>query len=300
MTAVYQAKNAGRRSRCDIRGLDIAVTEWGDPEAPRFFYLHGWGDNGQTFQFVVDELQKDWHIVAPHWRGFGLSVHTGGYWFPDYLADLHALLALYSDGQPVDLVGHSMGGNVASLYSGVFPEHVRTLINVEGFGLPDSDASAAPERLRRWIEAENATPRYATYRAFEPLAMRVRARSPRLSQERALFVAEAWASRHADDVVRLHADPAHKLPNPILYRAAEALACWSSIRANVTMMVGGTSSEREHAERFRATVTDAGVAALKHENVTGVGHMIHFEAPETIARVIERDLIRDHSFSALS
>jgi len=154
-------------------------------------------------------------------------------------------------------------------------------------------ATARRPGRNSWIEADDAGPRYATYDAFEPLAMRVRARSPRLSQARALFVAQAWASRHADEVIRLHADPAHKLPNPILYREAEALACWSEIRANVTMMVGGTSSEIDHAERFRLTLATAGKAPVKCETVADVGHMIHFEAPETIAEIIECDLPRD-------
>ena len=288
----YAPCTASRTTYRDVRGVRIALTEWGDPDAPRFFYLHGWGDHGETFQFVVDELQQDWHVVAPHFRGFGLSAHTGGYWFPDYLADLHVLLNDYQQGAPAQLVGHSMGGNVASLYSGVFPEAVDTLINVEGFGLPDSDAADAPTRVRKWIDAQIARPAYATYRHFQPLAMRIAARSPRLDEARALFVARAWATRHDDGVVRLHADPAHKLPNPVLYREAEALACWSQIRASTTMMVGQNSSETDHAERFRNTLLSAGTTSLRVETVAGVGHMIHFEAPDAIARVIERDLPR--------
>ena len=52
------------------------------------------------------------------------------------------MIAVFSPNQPVNLLGHSMGGNIASLYAGVRPDRVATLINVEGFGLPDSD----PER----------------------------------------------------------------------------------------------------------------------------------------------------------
>ena len=66
--------------------------QWGAADAPLLIYVHGWGDCGSTFQFVVDSLQKEWRVVAPDWRGFGRStVDCSSYWFPDYLADLHEL-----------------------------------------------------------------------------------------------------------------------------------------------------------------------------------------------------------------
>ena len=77
--------------RLPIRGADYAVTEWGDRKAPLLVYLHGFGDCGATFQFVVDALAEDWFVVAPDWRGFGATeVAAAAFWFPDYLADLVA------------------------------------------------------------------------------------------------------------------------------------------------------------------------------------------------------------------
>ncbi len=121
-TAPYQAKTPIRRQVLPIRGLDHSISEWGDENAPLLIYLHGWADTGSTFQFVVDELTQDWHVVAPDWRGFGRTAHSAGtYWFPDYIADLHELLRHFSQDAAVSLVGHSMGGNIASLYAGVMP-----------------------------------------------------------------------------------------------------------------------------------------------------------------------------------
>jgi pimeloyl-ACP methyl ester carboxylesterase len=149
--SIYELIRKGTRRSLDIRRVRYSVTEWGDPDAPTFFYLHGWGDAGATFQFVVDALQNDWHVVAPDWRGFGRSVvECSSYWFPDYLADLHALLEVYSPAEPVRLVGHSMGANIGGLYAGTMPERVRAFVNVEGFGLTDSepDATALPTMAR--------------------------------------------------------------------------------------------------------------------------------------------------------
>jgi len=132
-----------------VRGVDYTVTEWGDEHAPLMVFLHGFADCGATFQFVVDAFQDDWHVVAPDWRGCGdTRVDTTAFWFPDYLADLDRLLDHYSANAPACLVGHSMGGNIAGLYAGAFPERVARLINLEGFGLQDSSPDDAPSRYR--------------------------------------------------------------------------------------------------------------------------------------------------------
>ncbi len=274
---------ARRSSSIDIRGTTYCVHEWGDPASPMFMYLHGWGDTGSTFQFVVDALQRDWHVVAPDWRGFGDSRGTvSNYFFPDYLADLDALLTRFSPSRPVALVGHSMGGNIAGLFAGVMPERVSAFVNVEGFGMPDSDAARAPARYRLWIERGRETPAYSEYDDFDALATRVRKRNPRMSAEEALFVARCWARRNDDGVVQLRADPLHKLPNPVLYRRAEAEACWRRISAPVLAVCGGDSPWRE-IEFPVGTPLE-----IEHS-----GHMLHFEAPRKLAQAIETFLGRN-------
>src|SRR5690606_19020317 len=81
-----------------VRGLRYHVRHWGDESAPMLVMLHGWMDVSASFQFVVDALQQDWHVIAPDWRGFGLTSYSsaGTYWYPDYLADLDAILRHYS------------------------------------------------------------------------------------------------------------------------------------------------------------------------------------------------------------
>jgi len=56
-----------------IRGLRHHVRIWGEAAAPRLFLLHGWMDVGASFQFLVDSFVRDWQVIAPDWRGFGLS-----------------------------------------------------------------------------------------------------------------------------------------------------------------------------------------------------------------------------------
>jgi len=76
----------------DVRGLSYHVRTWGEAGAPKLFLLHGWMDVSASFQFLVDALAGQWHVLAPDWRGFGPSeTPQDGYWFPDYVADLDAL-----------------------------------------------------------------------------------------------------------------------------------------------------------------------------------------------------------------
>ena len=284
---MYRARLEGRSARHRLRGIDYHVTEWGNADSPLLVFLHGLGDAGSTFQFVVDELKDDWFVIAPDWRGFGETrLEAEAYWFPDYLADLDALLEIYSPDTPVRLIGHSMGANVACLYAGVMPERVAAVVNIEGFGLQDSNPEDAPGRYRRWIEAGQSRPAYSSYATFEELASRITRRSPELSKDRALFVAGEWAEVDADGVVGIKADRAHKLPNAVLYRRQEAIACWRNAMAPVLIVVGSD------------TDFDGDGSPLpfnKSETVTieGAGHMVHFDQPAALAEAIEGFLRRD-------
>src|SRR5262245_46788837 len=117
--APYLPRRASTSHWLDLRGLRYHLRTWGSsqltrPERPPLVLLHGWMDVSASFQFVVDAFTEDRFIVAPDWRGFGLTdgPSTDSYWFPDYLGDLEFILDHVACNIPVDLVGHSMGGNV--------------------------------------------------------------------------------------------------------------------------------------------------------------------------------------------
>ena len=284
----YRPKVPRAQHQFSLRGANYCVYEWGDPDAPLLMYLHGWADTGSTFQFVVDTLRSEWRVVAPDWRGFGRSsCDCTSYWFPDYLADLHALLDIYSANEPVRLIGHSMGANVGSLYAGTMPERVRAFVNVEGFGLADSDPDDAPRRYRAWIEQSTDAPGFSEYPDLEALAVRIKKRHPEIGAAEAAFVAGEWAMEGPDGTVRLRADPRHKLPNPVLYRRAEAIACCRAATAEVLRVMGKSSA---FADRF-----DSAAALMfpdsKSVAIDGAGHMLHFEAPRALAEAIEKFLL---------
>mgnify|MGYP001474894264 FL=1 len=274
----------------EIRGLRHHVRVWGDAAAPRLFLLHGWMDVGASFQFLVDSFSRDWHVVAPDWRGFGLSEWArDGYWFPDYYADLEAFADRYQPGEPVRLVGHSMGGVVASMYAGIRPERVARLVSMEGLGLARHAPDQAPVRYRQWLDQLKDPPAFKPYRSFEEVAARLRKSNPRLPEEHAAFLARQWAKELPGGDVVLHSDPRHKTFNPYLFRIDEAIACWRRITAPVLLVSGRQSdiparmkdTPEQLAER-RGAYRDRREVMLED-----CGHMMHHDQPQRLARIIE-------------
>ena len=107
----------------DVRRLRYHVRHWPGDADRRIVLLHGWMDVSASFQFLVDAMSQHWDVFAPDWRGYGESDwgQSDCYWFPDYLGDLDSLLARIQPEHPVNLVGHSMRGNVATPYAAVRP-----------------------------------------------------------------------------------------------------------------------------------------------------------------------------------
>jgi pimeloyl-ACP methyl ester carboxylesterase len=247
-------------------------------------------DMSASFQFLVDALADTRRIYAPDWRGFGSSAWSGAdsYWFPDYLADLDALLMHLIGTAPALLVGHSMGGNVASLFAGIRPERVAKLVNLEGFGLAASQAEDAPGRYARWLTQLSDPPAFREYANFAQLAERLHAQNPRLPLSRAEFLAHHWGKEEGGRVV-IRSDPAHKKVNPVGYRLDEAKACWRKIAAPVLWVTGAETST---PARLGITAEDlASRKACFHRlaeiTLVDSGHMLHHDQPERLAAALE-------------
>jgi pimeloyl-ACP methyl ester carboxylesterase len=301
---MYHALRISRSEFIPVRNLSYHVRVWGEPSVarPPLVLLHGWMDVAASWQFVVDAMREERRIIAPDWRGFGL---TGGgkidnYWMPDYLADLDWLLDHYAGETPIDLVGHSMGGNIAMQYSGVRPQRIRRLVNLEGFGMPVLRPERAPERYGKWIDELKRLHRgekgLASYTGVEGVARRLMKTNPRLSRDKADWLAAHWSAprEQADGSERweILGDPAHKIINAHIFRVDEMLALYASITAPVLAVEAsddslgrwwkGRYSLAEYHERLKK-VPDARIA-----RVDDAGHMLHHDQPGQVAALIER------------
>jgi pimeloyl-ACP methyl ester carboxylesterase len=299
---MYQPRRTSRSEFVPIRNLRYHVRLWGEPRAnePPLVMVHGWMDVAASYQFVVDAMRSDRYVIAPDWRGYGLTELPGtdNYWFPDYLADLDFLLDHYAPTTPVDLVGHSMGGNIAMLYSGARPERIRSLVNLEGFGMPASKPAQAPGRYAKWIEQLKAYHRgeleLKSYDSLENVARRLMKTNKRLTQDKAEWLAQYWARPDADGRWRILGDPAHKIINASLFRVDEVLEIYKAIRAPVLAVEAsddslskwwqGRFTLAEYHERLKA------VSDMRMGKIQDAGHMLHHDQPQQLAQLIEEFL----------
>lgn len=278
------------------RGLRHHLRCWSGDGA-LLVMLHGWMDVSASFQFMVDAFARPRRAVALDLRGFGLTApvdatRTDCYWFPDHLADIDAMLDQLAGDLPVILVGHSMGGNIAMLYAGVRPQRVRAVVNLEGFGLRDNAPEQAPYRYAQWLDELRAPPPLRGYASLAEVAARLRKTNPRLTEDRAAYLARHWSQPAEADAVlplRLAADPAHRIVNPVLYRWAEVAACWRAIEAPVLWIEGAqTDAYRWAGDAEETARRIALLRQVEREVIDDAGHMLHHDQPLAVARRIER------------
>jgi len=296
---MYQARRPSRSEFIPIRHLDYHVRVWGEPspDRPPLVLVHGWMDVAASWQFMVDALGEDRHIIAPDWRGFGLTrgPATDNYWFPDYLADLDALLDHYAADQPIDLVGHSMGGNVVMVYAGVRPQRIRRLVNLEGFGMPATRPAQAPGRYAQWLDELKALRRgdmdLKDYDSLDGVARRLMKTNPRLTEDKARWLAGEWAQPDDQGRWRILGDPAHKVVNAQLYRLDEVQEVFARITAPLLSVTASDDSlgqwwkGRYTLEEYRQRLKV--VPDLKEAHLDDAGHMLHHDQPQALARLIE-------------
>ena len=299
---MYQVKRISHSEFVPIRNLNYHVRVWGEPAPDKtpLVIVHGWMDVAASYQFVVDALSHEHYVIAPDWRGYGQTSSGGvdNFWFPDYLADLDFLLDHYAPNSQVNLVGHSMGGNVAMLYAGVRPERIRRLVNLEGFGLPATTPDEAPGRYAHWMDDLKKLHRgelaLKAYDTVDGVARRLMKTNPRLGADKANWLAQHWAQQDAQGKWAILGDPAHKVSHAQLYRLEEVQAIYARISMPVLMVEASSDSMgqwwkgkftlAEHHERLQV------VPQLEIVRVEDAGHMLHHDQPQQLAELIERFL----------
>jgi len=297
---MYQVKRKSRSEFIPIRNLSYHVQLWGEPSPDKtpLVMVHGWMDVAASYQFVVDALSHDHYVIAPDWRGYGQTSSGGAdnFWFPDYLADLDFLLDHYAPGAQVNLVGHSMGGNVVMHYAGVRPERIRRLVNLEGFGMPATQADEAPVRLAKWMnelkKLHQGELDLNAYDSADGVARRLMKTNPRLTADKANWLAQHWASENKQGQWQILGEPAHKIVNAQLYRVEEVMAIYKRISmptlaveasdSSLEMWWKGKYTLAEYHERLKA-LPQVEIALIEE-----AGHMMHHDQPEVLAALIER------------
>lgn len=251
-------------------------------EGVPLFFIHGFLDSGASFSELIS------HFSQPSWawdaRGFGKSDWLSSpayYHFYDYLYDLHQVLGAL-DLDKVILVGHSMGGMIASLYTGAFPEQVVALVNLEGWFVPDTAPETLPDRVRLWIKQRDSQLQFSPFSDLVQAADRLRQRDPFLTQTQADFLVGEHAKETSEGILWRH-DPLHKTRAPQPFRLDQAQAFWQRITAP-TLLVYGEKSCAVASVGWEERVDLFPNAQL--ECIPQAGHNLHLHQSQKLSEVI--------------
>lgn len=275
----------------DIRGLRYNLRKWGDDSARPILFLHGTQDSSVTFQFLVDRLKGDWLVVAPDWRGHGHSQWVNqGYWFHEFVADLAAIMDSLFPGRAVPVVGHSLGGNIASIYAGLRPGRVSHLISLDGFGpLTSLVPVDIKQILSRLLSIAESPREHASYPNVDDMAQRLMRGNARLTREMAAFLAEHSSVDDGGGGRRWLFDPTHQMALPSIHTIAEWGHVWSAIQGPVLWV---SSQDRRPAAAVNVPGEmdrrAAMMPGLRRVALSGTGHNLHHDEPGRVAGLIER------------
>lgn len=283
-----------------VRGLELAYETWGERNNPTLLFLHGYQDHGLSYARTANYLQGEYFVIAPDLRGHGRSgwVGDGGeYYFYDYVYDVLCLLE-HLGVDKLAIVGHSMGGNVATFSSALLKERVTSLILLEGMGFEPHDLADSVNRLTRWsstlkraeINGDRASRKLSRQRMkdLEEAAERLRRYNSRLSLEHSLELAQTFSEPSPDgNGVMWRFDPLHKTPSAKPYVLEEAAAIWSSLSMPVLSLYGSESPWFPGDLKNRL----ARMKDVRSGIVEGAGHNIHHDRADVLARAIRGHLL---------
>ncbi len=281
--------DAERPTRHSFRSLDLELVyhAWGDEGRPPVVLLHGFLDQGRSFDPVARRLARRHRVIAPDHRGHGRSgrVGPGGYYhFADYILDLAALVE-HLGADEVALVGHSMGASIGVYYAGSFPDRVNALALLDGIGPAGGGSDQGPAAMRRWIrEVDLARRREPPLMAdLDDVARRLSRTSPHASRERLLEIAPHAAAPHPEGGWVWRFDELHRTRGPIPFDPGRFGAFLAAIEAPTLMVWGAlTPFKPPDAGARVAAIADATVMTLP-----GAGHNLHHERPAELSTVLE-------------
>ncbi len=262
--------------------LTLSACAWGDAVRPLVILVHGGLDQKRSWDWTAVALADRYRVVAYDLRGHGTSewVNDGDYGVMDHVFDLASLIDHLQQDR-FRLVGHSLGGNIALRYAGLFPERVEKLVAIEGLGpspkmMAERNAMSAPERLLKWID-DRKLKSVRSARAMkdfdEALARMTKAHS-HLSARQLSHLTRTGVKTLSDGTVRWAYDPAAmgRSPSDIPYDDFKALL--AGIRCPVWLAYGEKSWASNPEKDGRAAV-------LRNARVTeyaGAGHWLHHDS----------------------
>lgn len=264
----------------------LTAKRWGDASKPPLLALHGWLDNAGSFDFLAPLLADDRQVVALDLRGHGHSSHIApGAWYHyvDYFDELRGVLDHFGWAK-VDLLGHSLGGTLASLFAALYPERVGSLLLIEALGPLTTTLDDALPRLRRALDQQASFSSRRPLRVFPTLDEAIAARV--LANDLSEPAARAIVARGVDAVDGGYvwsSDPRLTLVSPQRFTEAEVMAMLAGIRAPTLLVLAEPATSYLPTAMMDARA--AQVADIRVKRLPG-HHHLHMEDAAAVADVI--------------
>lgn len=273
--------------------LKLHFVDWGNEGAPPLLLIHGGRDHCRNWDWTAERLRDRYHIIAPDLRGHGDSAWSddGNYDSRSFVYDL-AQLVHQLDLGPVTIVAHSMGGNIALRYTGLFPDKVKKLVAIEGLGpspkvMAERDAKPFAAHFRQWIadkrQAAGRTPK--RYPTFDEALSRMMAENSYLTAEQARHLTIHGISRNEDNSWSWKFDNHLNVWPPFDMPAEDLQALWGAITCP-TLLLYGADSWASNPERDGRMQHFNTAEVIEFENA---GHWLHHDQ-------FERFIATLHSF----
>jgi pimeloyl-ACP methyl ester carboxylesterase len=279
-----------RRISFVSQGLRLNVWAWGDETAPPLVLLHGVRDHARSWDRIAAAFADRRHVIALDLRGHGDSAWSGFYPTEGYLLDLVQMVETFGLA-PFDLIGHSLGGNIGLRYAGLFPEHVRRIVAIEGLSHAPSLVKKQREtpietRLRDWIARVGETKPPRRYASLEEATARLAAEHPRLDADYAAHLTAHGVRANGDGTVSFKFDPALRAFPPVELAEEDALRLWSLVEAPALLIYGAQSWASNPVKDGRARhFRSAEIVTLED-----AGHWAHHDRREAFVELAERFL----------
>jgi pimeloyl-ACP methyl ester carboxylesterase len=274
--------SAGPTSRIFFsQRLRLHYVDWGNAGAPPLLLVHGGRDHCRNWDWVAQELRSDWHVIAPDLRGHGDSQWSqdGTYMMAGYIYDLAQLIHQLQVA-PVTIIAHSLGGNIALRYAGLYPENLAKLVAIEGLGpsprmLARRSAMGFPERMRGWIAEQRAlSGRLARrYASIEDAFRRMQEENKHLTPEQARHLTQHGVNQNEDGTYGWKFDNYVRSWPPYDLTAGQIEELWGRISCPTLLIYGGESFASNPAKDGRSRhFHNAEIATIE-----GAGHWVHHD-----------------------
>ncbi len=271
--------------------LRLHYVDWGNEAAPPLILLHGGRDHCRNWDWVAARLRESWHVIAPDLRGHGDSQWSdaGAYDMDNYIYDL-AQLIHQQDLAPVSIIAHSLGGNIALRYTGVFPDNVRRILAIEGLGpSPQVEAEHArhtiDQRMRRWIsEQRNLAARLPRrYASVDEAFTRMKEENKHLSEAQALHLTRHGVRQNEDGTYSWKFDNYVRAWPPYDMTRDDIRSLWARITCPTLLVYGSESWASNPAADGRAK----NFSNARVELIQGAGHWVHHDRLEEFMGLAE-------------